>query len=86
MNVQTFTECSSVTATLIVKFSIHKNFIPFKTNLLPGFSHVEQIPDDCLEIIANLCQVNASWCQIASKASLEKSWKNIFQAPQTYLM
>lgn len=73
-------------ALLIVKFSIHRNFIPFKNNLLPGFSHVEQIPDDCLEIIANLCKVNASWRQITSKSSLEKFLRKNFQVPKMYLM
>ena len=69
-------------ALLIVKFSIHRNFIPFKNNLLPGFSHVEQIPDDCLEIIADLCKVNASRHQITSTASLEKFLKKNFKPPK----
>lgn len=43
-----------MSASLTVKFSVHENLIPFENNLLAGFSHVTQIPDDCLEIIANL--------------------------------
>lgn len=73
-------------ASLIVKFPIHRNFIPFKNNLLPAFSLAEQIPDDCLEVRANLCKVKPSWRQITSKASLENALKKLFQTPKMYLM
>lgn len=36
-----------------VKFSVLENFVPFKTSLLAGFSHVAQVPNDCLEVIAH---------------------------------
>lgn len=69
-------------ASLIVKFPIHRNFIPFENNLLPGFSLAEQIADDCLEVRANLCKVKPSWRQITSKASLENALKKTLSNPQ----